>query len=222
MSDAQPDGREATESPVTKEKVTKPERRFEEARVYADHVLALLRPGREVATHEVASSKASEVGSLEGWSEVELDLLIEEGRRTLDAQAGRFDRIRTTAQVVLPTATALLVVLGSELDGIASGPHDCLNVAALACWAVGTWLVLLGVLGSAAVLTVRSDFGMILPTLLSQETTDIKLVTAKAYAGQAMVGEVTVATRLTVIRDAVALVAIGGSLHLILWFVRAF
>lgn len=193
----------------------------EEAVVYADHMTALAHPGRPVATHRVASDDVSRVGSIDHWSDADLDLLIEEGRRTFDSQSERFDRIRTTAQVLLPTAIALLIVLGSEVDDIAAGGIHLPALLALAAWSLGTWLVLMGFLGTAAVLTVRSDFGMILPTLLSQETEDIKRRLAAAYAEQAMVGEATVATRLTVIRDAVTLVALGGSLQLVLWFLRS-
>lgn len=194
--------------------------RFAEARVYMNHVLALFWPGRTVQTHEVASNDATTIGDLNEWKTEDLDLLIAEGRRTFDGQAARFDRIRATAQVLLPTATALLVVLGSELGTISTEPTTWVRWAEYSVWILGTLLVLLGLLGSAAVLTVKSEFGALLPTLISQQTPPIRKDLALAYARQAMRGEVTVATRLTVVRDAVALVAIGGTLHLALWVVR--
>lgn len=192
----------------------------QECSVYLDHVVALIWPGKTVRAHPTGSSPASVVGDLDGWQDADLDLLIEEGRRTFESQAKRFDRVRSTAQVILPTATALLVILGSELNAVTAESTDWVRYLEYGAWVIGTVLVLLGVLGSASVLTVRSPFGMLLPTLISQQDPPIKKELARGYARQTMVGEETVATRLTVTRDAVTLVAIGGTLHLILWFVR--
>lgn len=187
-----------------------------------DHVLALFVPGRSVAVHAIATDEVAKVGDLEGWTDAELDVLIEEGRRTFAGQASRFDRIRSTAQILLPTATALLVVLGSELRTVRKVSTEWLRFTEYGVWALGTVLVLLGLLGAASVLTARATFGAMLPTLLSQKSPPIKRVTAREYAGLVVVGEETVATRLTVIRDAVSLVIIGGLMHLALWIVSIF
>ncbi|HWI05014.1 MAG TPA: hypothetical protein VNT52_14480, partial [Acidimicrobiales bacterium] len=74
----------------------------------------------------------------------------------------------------------------------------------------------------AATLSVRSDFGSIQPTLLSQLQPPLRKQLAKAYAGQVMIGETTLGTRITVIRDSISLLAFGGTLQLALWLINVF
>lgn len=192
-----------------------------EAGVYLDHVVSLLVPGRRVRSHDVVPPDVAQVGDLAGWTEAELDLLIEECRRALDQQHGRFDRMRTTAQVVLPLSTALLVVLGSQLHVLIAEPTTWVRYLMYGLWLLGTVLVLFAGLGAAATLSVRSEFGTVLPTRVSQLTSPVRPKVAHAYAEQVVTGEITLGTRVTVIRDAVTLLAVGGSAHLILWLVLA-
>ncbi len=191
-----------------------------EASVYADHVGSLLVPGRKVKTHESVAGPAAETGTLEGWTDDDLQLLLEEGRRTLDRQASGLDRVRGTAQVLLPTATALLVIFGTELQRVQLEPTTWLRWAMYGLWFLGTLLVLLSGLGAAAILSVRGEFGAVLPTLLSQEKTPVLRETARAYAEQMAIGANTVATRITLVRDAVTLFALGGLVYLALWLIR--
>lgn len=192
----------------------------EEAPVYASHVWALLWPGRRVQHHSVLPTELATVGDLADWSDEEVDLLINESRRALDEQHRRFDRIRATAQVLLPTATALFVVLGSELSNVQDEQSVRVRWLMYLVWAIGSGLVLLAALGAAAVMSVRSDFGAVFPTLVSQLPAPIHKELARAYARETLTGEITVATRLTVIRDAVTLLALGGVIHVALWLVR--
>lgn len=191
-----------------------------EGRVYLSHVTSLLLPGRPVKTHKVVPDDLAAVGPLDSWEKEDLELLIEESRRALDGQQSRFDRMRTTAQVVLPLSTALLVILGSGLRQIVDEPTNCTRYVMYGVWSSGTALVLLAALGAAATLSVRSDFGTILPTVVSQLTPPIRQQLARSYAQQVVVGETTIGTRITVIRDAITLLALGGVLHLALWLVR--
>ncbi len=153
----------------------------QETVVYVDHVRALFSPGRKVREHEVATGPVVEVGDLAEWTNDDYDLLIEEGRRTFDSQATRFDRVRTTAQVLLPTAIALLAVLGSELRSVASECSGWARAIEYAVWIIGTLFVVFGGLGAASVLTVRSPFGTLLPTLVSQQEPPIKKGVALSY-----------------------------------------
>jgi hypothetical protein len=191
-----------------------------EAGVYLDHVVALAIPGRRVRPHQVVPPEVAAVGTLDGWKDNDLDLLIEECRRSLDSQHTRFDRLRTTAQVVLPISVAVLVVLGSGLRRIVSEPSDTVRYAMYVVWAFGSGLVLLSALGAAATLSVRSDFGSVQPTLLSQLQPPLRKQLAKAYTEQIMVGETTVGTRITVIRDSITLLALGGVLQVGLWLIN--
>lgn len=187
--------------------------------VYLDHVRALLAPGSKVKAHDTVSGDAAKTGSLDDWTAEELGLLVVEGQRTLDRQASDFDRVRTTAQILLPTATALLVIFGSELVRVKDHP-GCLRWLLLGLWVVGTVLVLLAGLGAASVLSVRGPFGAVLPTLLSQQDPPVLKALATSYSEQAVTGENTVGTRLTIIRDAVTLFVLGGLVYLVLWVVR--
>jgi hypothetical protein len=174
-----------------------------EATVYVDHIASLVVPGRQVKEHAVIPHNLAAVGELNDWSDDELKLLIEECRRTLDGQHSRFDRLRTTAQVVLPISVALLVAVATRLRHVIAEPTDWLRYA----------------LGAAATLAVRSDFGSILPTVVSQLGPPILPKIARAYAGQVAVGETTIGTRITVIRDAITLLVLGGVVQVLLWLV---
>lgn len=190
-----------------------------EAGVYFDHVASLLLPGRRVKEHAVVPEDLGNVGSLEGWSQAELELLVDECRRSLDEQHSRFDRLRTTAQVVLPISIALLVVVGTRLSDVIAEPTDWVRYSLYGGWFIGAGLVLASALGAAATLSVRSDFGSILPTVVSQLDPPVLPKVARAYAEQVATGETTVGTRITVIRDAVTLLALGGVVQLALWLV---
>ena len=193
-----------------------------EASIYARHVLAVFVPGRRVQTHDVVPEDLARVGDLTGWSDDDMRLLIEECRRTLDQQQVQFDRVRTTAQVVLPLAIALLVVFGSELTGVIKEPSAILRYGSYLAWGIGTMLVVLAGLGAAATLSVRSEFGTVFPPLVSRLSSPILSDVTRAYAGQIATGERTVGTRIAVIRDAVTLLAIGGMIHLVIWVWRIF
>lgn len=191
-----------------------------EAAVYVDHIASLLVPGRRVKDHAVVPDDLAAVGALDNWSDEEIQLLVEECRRSLEDQHARFDRLRTTAQVMLPLAIALLVVIGSRLPRIVDEPTDWLRYLLYAGWFLGAGLVLACALGAAATLSVRSDFGSVLPTIVSQLQPPILPKVARAYAEQVAVGETTVGTRITVIRDAITLLALGGMLQLALWLIE--
>jgi hypothetical protein len=191
-----------------------------EAGIYLSHVVALLFPGRKVSQHAVVPTSLPEMGDLTSWSEDDLTLMIEECRLALASQETRFDRVRTTAQVVLPVASVILVVVAGELRVIARGDPVCVRLAWLIPWFFATGCVLLAALGAAAILSVRSDFGMIYPPLLSTLESPIKPQLAHEYVRQISIGEITIGTRITVIRDAIALLSYGGVVYVVLWLFR--
>jgi hypothetical protein len=189
--------------------------------VYADHIASLFVPGRRVRLHDVVPDELAEVGTLEGWTDNDVELLIGECRIALATQDSRFDRMRTTAQVLLPLAIAMLVIFGTALPkvGQAAGSQSA-RIILITLWIVGTFLVVLSALGAAATLSVRSDFGSVFAPLVSRLESPVAPKLAKEYAGQVAIGEKTLGTRITVIRDAVTLLILGGVLHLVLWFIR--
>lgn len=191
-----------------------------ELAVYLRHIIAILIPGREPRQFNAVSEQAIEVSDLSAWSDGELDDLLEEGRRKLDQQAERFDRVRTTAQVTLPVGAALLVVVGSELSSIVREPTTWFRYLLCGLWFIAMILVLGGTLGSAAILAVRASFGTILPSLLTRsEPGEVKRSLAHAYATQSVAGEHTISTRITLQWWSISLLALGGIVSAALWIV---
>jgi hypothetical protein len=133
-------------------------------------------------------------GDLADHEEAELQLVVDEGRRQLDAQSTRFADVQGRAQTLL---TISLVVLGLTA-GIVSRLRSVdgwRGRVEWVLWSIAIALDLLGVLLSAAVIAVRARF----------ETTDTMQVTSMArpllksladdYAKSVRLGEETVADR---------------------------
>jgi hypothetical protein len=196
--------------------VSSPER-FIEAKVYLSHVTALFRPGSTVREHIAMSKEMARAGDLEDWDDEELKLLIDECHFTLADQSARFDQVRTTSQILMPLAFALVALYGTQLTRLVDFSPLSTRLGLIVLWVTGCASSLLAGLGSAAILSVRARFGRVLPTLVSQSERPILRAVAKGYVGQAATGENTVATRLTLVRDAVFLLTLGGSLQLVLW-----
>lgn len=114
-------------------------------------------------------------------------------------------------------AFALVALYGTQLTRLVDFSPLSTRLGLIVLWVTGCASSLLAGLGSAAILSVRARFGRVLPTLVSQSERPILRAVAKGYVGQAATGENTVATRLTLVRDAVFLLTLGGSLQLVLW-----
>ena len=184
-------------------------RPLQEVAVYLAHVGALFRPGVRVRPFRVHPGA---VGSLEGWSDDDFQLLVEEGRRQLDRQRTDLDRLQSRSQLLFTTAVALLALLVSE-----SGVVHRHGIGVVVLWYLGLVLIVVGLLGSAALMSVRSTFGMIDAALLSQQTPPVLRSVARAHAEGVAEGENTVGTRLTVFRDEVMLVVVGAALQAGVW-----
>lgn len=181
-----------------------------EVTMYLRHVRGLLIPGITVA---IVQTDTLEPGSLDGWDDDALWIVVDEGRRQIDRQAGRFDRIRSGAQLLFTTALALLVVLGASAHRVLHREGVVLSVG----WVVGLVAVASGTLGAAAILTVKAEFGSIHTALLSRSGPEPLRELAVAYTQQVRAGENTLNARVTVYRDAVWLVLVGALAQLIVW-----
>ncbi|WP_121247924.1 hypothetical protein [Solirubrobacter pauli] len=175
-------------------------------RIYAEHVLGLLAPGREIPSHSADRVAAA---SLAGWSPYELFLMIEEGRRELDRQARDFERVQARAQWLYTVAAAVTAAIGTTLvKGDPTFIHWVLGLVALVLLGWGT-------AGAVAIVVVRADFSVIHAPVLSGLARPVDFALAETYAGMMSTGANTVATRVTVLRQAVVLVATGGYLGLL-------
>jgi uncharacterized membrane protein len=192
-----------------------------ELAIYFEYIIALMRPGRKVRCFKTIGGDAAKTGDLSRYTEDQLKFIIDESRHRLDQQFQRFDRIRKTAQVVLPIGIALLVVVGSELSRINAACSSWLRNFLYVGWGTSVAMVLAGVLGSAAILVVQAIFGTVLPTLVSQiEPTNFIQVVANNYVSQSVVGEDTINTRITLQWWSVLFMALGGIIFGINWIVR--
>lgn len=182
----------------------------DESRIYAQHVLCLVLPGRRVPVLEV---HPNEPDTIDDWDSDDFKLLIEEGRRQLDRQLRDLERIQNRSQFLFTTALGLLVLAVATAKQVANRG----NVIVFCAWILALGLIVLSILGAAALMTVRSDLGMIDTALATSLPRPVDKALAAAHARAVRPGENTVATRLTVYRDAVYLLIVGAAFFAGAW-----
>jgi hypothetical protein len=192
-------------------------RRPSEIKVYLLHVVALFRPSTAVPAFEVHQG---ELGDVSGWSHDDHELLIAEGRRQLDRQIADLERTRSRCQFLFTTALGLLVVVFGTARTIA-GPGSHHVLPALLLWCLSIVCMVLGLLGTAALITARKDVQIIDAARFSRTTPPVLETLALAYADAVRTGENSVATALTVQRDAVLFVVAGASAYATAWLLAA-
>jgi hypothetical protein len=170
----------------------------------------LFNAGAGAPVHDADHNKP---GDQSAWTDEQVDLLIEEGRRQLDRQVEDLERVRLRAQVTLALGLALLGAAGSLRSTVSAAHVVVLWVLWCVALAVTGWAIL----GAAATAVVRADMSMIHATVLSRYTGDVKRQLANDYAGSAPAGESQVAARLTNLRIAVAYLLVGAALTLGVW-----
>jgi hypothetical protein len=169
-----------------------------------------VRPGSVVTSfdaHQVAEQP------LKGWGANDLGVMIDEGRRQSDRQLQGLEEIRGRAQWLFTVGAPIVVAIAAVLNSFDSGDSG---------WWVVVWLVSLiaagyGVVGAAAIMTVRADFDVIDTAVLSGYPPPVMAQLAGDYAGIVRKGENTVATRLTIYRQAVVWLIIGAYGALVTW-----
>jgi hypothetical protein len=174
--------------------------------IYFAHVIGLVAPGEEipvVRAHQITAE------ALNQWSDDDLERMLDEGHRQLDRQLSDLEQIRGRAQWLLTTGAAITAAIGTAL--VATRPSGVV----LLLWVPALVLLVCGVAGAAAVMTVRADFQTIDTAVLSKSTPPILNALATSYSRMLATGENTVATRLTVFRQAVVFVVAGGYLGLL-------
>lgn len=180
-------------------------------KVYGLHVLGLLAPGLEIPAlraHQVSPQP------LDAWSDEDLGQMVEEGRRQLDRQLSDLTQIRTRSQWLFTVGAAIIVTAAGAFARI--DPTGWL----LALWLFALALLAYGVAGAAAILTVRADFKTIDTAVLSTSDPPILRALATSYSRMLGTGENTIATRLTVLWQAVVFIILGGYLDLIAYLLE--
>lgn len=184
-----------------------------EAWIYLLHVASLGWPGVTVRRHDVHRIQPGDVSA---WPEDDLRLLIEEGRRQTDDQINDLERIRGRCQYTFTIALAQLALVLAlvKVSGFTLGPF--------VLWCVAVVMTTLCMLGSASIMVAKSEFYAVDAAITSQEQTPILASIASDYAKGVGVGANTVATRLTVFRDAVWCLVVGAAFFSGAWLLAAF
>jgi hypothetical protein len=170
------------------------------------HVVALIAPGQDVP---VFQADQLEPHDIDAWGGVDRMLLIEEGRRQIDRQQRDLEEIRGRAQWLLVLSVGALAALGGGF----TSAHPPLGLAVM--WLAGMGLLVYGMGGAAAILTVKADFRVVHAAVLSAAPPPVDQALASSYARMMSTGENTIATRLTVFRQAVVFGLAGGYLGLL-------
>jgi hypothetical protein len=185
--------------------------RFAELRVYLTYCAALFRPGVAVPVFE---APAMFTADLTGVSDPDLMLVIEEGRRQLDRQYADLERTRGRVGTALTVGFAALAAVAGLGPTALDGPRPSLIL-----WLLSAVFIILGIAGAGAVLTAQARLGAVYTNLYAKSPS--RDVLAQTYAEAAQVGEVTIAARVTVLRDATLLLVLGAWLLALAWFFRA-
>ncbi|RKE64917.1 hypothetical protein [Microbacterium sp. AG238] len=181
-----------------------------EWRIYFAHVVALVSPGHVVPSFPVHQI---EVGKQSGWNDGDHDLLIEQGRAQLARQRQELENVRARAQFLFTTT------LGVFTLALAALPHIIPNLVAFLIWALSLGLALLCLLGAAGIVVARKDLTDVDAALVSQQDSPVRWAVSKAYAMSVGTGEETVATQITILRNAVAVLIVACLLLGVGWLV---
>lgn len=182
----------------------------ERIRVYWSHIAGIFLPGEKVAGF---TSYRIDAGDISKWPDADLSIVLATGRSQLERQNQNLEAIRGRAQFTLTLALAFV--------GVAVASHDLVSrsVFALVLYGFGITVTFVSAFGAGGIIVARKDLGMVDTRLLSQQEPPILPVTARAFADSVAAGENTVATEITVLRDAVALFLLGFVLVCAGWLI---
>jgi hypothetical protein len=184
-------------------------------RVYFGYVAFLLLPGHRPPSYypEEDEEVAGRVASLSGWRDDDLAIMIDEGRRELDRQMDDLKEIRARAQWLFTAALTLTVALAAAAIPIFKhgGRVD------KGMWVASLVAASYGALGGAAINTVRADYTSISTWALAAYDAPIHRKLAVDYAEVLGTGKIMLDTRISLFRQAVVWVIVGGALGLTAW-----
>lgn len=167
------------------------------------HQIRGLWAGRAVNswnTHQISPKSSI------SWDRQDQILLIEEGRRQIDEQRSSLENLRGRGQYLLTLDIALSGLYATLLT--TSIPLT--SVWSFVVWFLGSVLLLLSTLGGTAVLVGSKTLGGVDAAKFSQSSSGQTAALADAYTASVGRGENTIATQITVFRDAVTL-TLGSS-----------
>lgn len=184
--------------------------RFREFRAYLWYCLALFWPGANVPLFEKPPERDPDIT---GFTDEQLQVVLDEGRRQLDRQRQDLERVQTRS------ATAATIGL-AEIALLSNGGATVIRAGGfwLIPWLIGVACVFLGVAGAVSLLTTR-------PTVAAPHVNDIATyvgrkplyIAAYSYVRDVDTGDVTLSARVTILRDAALLLVLGGVLYAAIW-----
>jgi hypothetical protein len=182
--------------------------------LYFGTVLQLLWPGYIAPTPDTYGKLKPT--DLEGWGDDQLLLILEEGRRQLAEFNDRFDGLRVRAQWLFTTILALLVFVSGQLEHL-TNRHWTFFVA----WFLGAILLVVALLGSAAVFLATAQLGSVDTVKLSAENPaeDLVALLARSYPKMVVISANTCRARFTILRDALWFLVLGVLVELVTWSV---
>ena len=155
--------------------------------------------GAEIISDPINKNTPGDISEFDSDSQM---LLIEEGRRQLADQSDRFRHVCDRALALLTVGLAVLGLMATSYTHV-SKPSGVRGDFTLGLWALGAVLALLGVATTAAVAVVRAQFSSIDTTIVSNLPNPVRHRLASEYSKAVIVGETTLAERVTVFRQAV-------------------
>lgn len=166
----------------------------------AAYVLALLFGG-PVGVPKV---NPNQPGDLEQFEPEDLRLVIDEGRRQLADQAVSFRHVTDRGQVL--TTVSLAVLAFWAASGRSFSDDTWTATLGQVLWAGGGVLAIIGVAASASVVVVQATFTAVDTTEITTWEPPVLRRLAADYAGAVVNGENTVASRVTLFRQATRIV----------------
>jgi hypothetical protein len=184
--------------------------RCRESRAYLWYCLALFWPGVRVPVFEQPIERNPDIAE---FTDEELQVVLDEGRRHLDRQRQDLERVQTRS------ATAATIGL-AEIALLSSGGATVIRAGAfwLIPWLMGVICVFLGVAGAVSLLTTR-------PAVAAPHVNEIATyagrhplyIAAYAHVRDVGIGDVTLSARVTVLRDVALLLVLGAVLYAATW-----
>lgn len=183
--------------------------RFREARLYLRYAIAPFRPGMQLPTFEKPAELKWPIKS--DLDPPQLDLIIGEAHRQVDRQSANLESLRSRS-------SALLTLCLVEIGLLSAGANKVFKHGWLILpWSASVLAVLLALGGAIALVAARADFGGVKLIGLAVADPPLHRVAAKSYTASVGIGDVTIAARITVFRDAVLLAIIGAILYALVW-----
>lgn len=184
--------------------------RYREIRAYLWYCLALFWPGAKVPVFEDPPERDPDIAD---FTEEQLQVVLDEGRRQLDRQRQDLERIQARS------ATAATIAL-AEIALLSNGGATVIRAGGFwfVPWLIGVICVFLGVAGAVSLLTTR-------PTVAAPHVNDIATYVGRnplycaaySYVRDVDVGDVTLSARVTILRDAALLLVLGAVLYAVIW-----